>query len=134
MRSRSWPKWFVSTPDGTSDPVVRRGEIYWLDLPTATGSEQAGRRPALVIQNDAGNLASPTTIVAAITSQSRRRVYPFRVAVTAQERGLRLDGTVLCEQIQTVDQGRLSALAGSLAREKMREVDLALHRSLGLEH
>lgn len=114
--------------------MASRGEIYWLDLPIATGSEQSGRRPVLVIQNDMGNRASPTTIVAAITSQPRRQVYPFHVAIATDESGLRLDGTVLCEQIQTVDQGRLSALAGSLGRPKMREVDLALHRSLGLEH
>ena len=114
--------------------MVRRGEVYWLELSPATGSEQAGRRPVLIIQNDIGNRASPTTIVAALTSQSRRRVYPFHVAFTARESGLRLDGTVLCEQIQTVDQLRLGAAAGALSGEKMLEVDLALHRSLGLEH
>ena len=114
--------------------MVRRGEVYWLELPPATGSEQAGRRPVLIIQNDVGNRASSTTIVAAVTSQSRRRVYPFHVPVTARESGLRLDGTVLCEQIQTVDQQRLGAAAGALSGERMLEVDLALHRSLGLEH
>jgi mRNA interferase MazF len=114
--------------------MVRRGEIYWLQLAGGTGSEQAGRRPILIIQNDVGNRSSPTTIVAAITSQPRSRRYPFHVPFTAQESGLRLDGTVLCEQIQTVDQGRLGSLSGALSGAKMREVDLALHRSLGLEH
>lgn len=114
--------------------MVRRGEIYWLQLLPVTGSEQAGRRPVLIIQNDVGNRSSPTTIVAAITSQPRRRQYPFHVPFTATESGLRLDGTGLCEQIQTVDQERLVSLAGALSGEKMREVDLALHRSLGLEH
>ena len=112
--------------------MVRRGEIYWLQLPPATGSEQAGRRPVLVIQNDAGNRASPTTIVAAITSQPRRRRYPFQVPFTAQESGLHLDGTVLCEQIQTIEQIRLDRLAGALNEERMEEADLALKRSLGL--
>ena len=120
-------------PPGTSVPTARRGEIYWLELPPASGSEQAGRRPVLVIQNDIGNRASPTTIVAAITSQHRRRRYPFHVPIAAQDSGLPLDGTVLCEQVQTVDQGRLGALAGALSSDKMREVDVALHHSLGLE-
>ncbi|MBI2918850.1 MAG: type II toxin-antitoxin system PemK/MazF family toxin [Chloroflexi bacterium] len=113
--------------------MVRRGEIYWLQLPSASGSEQAGRRPVLIVQNDVGNRSSPTTIVAAITSQPRRRQYPFHVPFTARESGLRLDGTVLCEQIITVDQGRLGEMAGSLGGERMREVDVALHHSLGLE-
>lgn len=114
-------------------PTVRRGEIYWLQLVGTTGSEQAGQRPVLIIQNDVGNRASPTTIVAAITSQPRRR-YPFHVPFTSRESGLQVDGTVLCEQLQTVDQERLDKLIGRLSSEKMQEVDLALHHSLGLEH
>jgi mRNA interferase MazF len=107
--------------------MVRRGGNYWLDLPSASGSEQAGRRPVLIIQNDIGNRASPTTIVAAITSQPHRRRCPFRVPFAAQERGLRLEGTVLCEQVMTVDQARVGELARSPGRERMREVDMALH-------
>jgi mRNA interferase MazF len=114
--------------------MVERGEICWLQLPPATGSEQAGRRPVLIIQNDVGNRTSPTTTVAAITSQPRGRRYPFHVPFTVQESGLPLAGTVLCEQVQTVDQGRLSSRAGTLTSEKMREVDLALRYSLDLDH
>jgi mRNA-degrading endonuclease toxin of MazEF toxin-antitoxin module len=33
----------------------------------ARGSEQAGKRPALVIQNDIGNEKASTTVVAAIS-------------------------------------------------------------------
>ena len=112
--------------------MVQRGEIYWLELPGGSGSEQAGRRPVLIIQNDVGNRLSTTTIVAAITSQPRPRRYPFHVPFTAEESALRLDGTVLCEQIQTVDQTRLESIAGGLADSKMSEVDEALHCSLGL--
>ena len=91
------------------------------------------QQPVLIIQNDVGNRYSPTPIVVAITSQPRRRAYPFQVAFTAEEGSLRLDGTLLCEQIQTVDQTRLEALAGGLPESKMAEVDEALHRSLGLK-
>lgn len=113
--------------------MVRRSEIYWLQLSPGTGSEQTGQRPVLIIQNDVGNRASPTTIIAAITSQLRHRPYPFHVPFTSQESGLRISGTVLCEQVQTVSQSRLGPLAGVITREKMQEVDLALHRSLGLQ-
>jgi mRNA interferase MazF len=114
--------------------MVKRSEIYWLQLAEGIGSEQAGRRPVLIVQNDVGNRSSPTTVVAAITPAALLRRYPFHVPFAAQESGLQAEGTVLCEQIQTVDQSRLGALAGALSRETMREVDVALHHSLGLEH
>lgn len=113
--------------------MARRGEIYHVGWSAGRGAEQAGVRPALIIQNDVGNQFSPTTIVAAITSQPRRRRYPFHVAFTSEESGLRLDGTVLCEQVQTIDQSRLGRMAGALPPRRMLEVDAALHRSLGLE-
>jgi mRNA interferase MazF len=105
-----------------------------MGLPPGNGSQQTGHRPVLIIQNDMGNQSSSTTIIAAITSQPRRRRYPFHVPFTAQESGLRLGGTVLCEQVQTVNQARLGSLIGELDYELMQEVDLALHHSLGLEH
>ena len=55
------------------------------------------------------------------------------MSVTVQESGRPRDSVVKCEQIQTIDQARLGRLVGNLGREKMLEVDLALHRSLGLE-
>lgn len=113
--------------------MARRGEIYYVDWSPGRGSEQAGIRPALVIQNDTGNRLSPTTIVVAISTQRRRR-YPFHVAITAQETNLSEDSVVKCEQIQIVDQSRLGRLVGPLNGEKMLEIDQALHQSLGLEH
>ena len=113
--------------------MVRRGEIYYVDWSPSRGSEQTGVRPALVIQNDVGNRFSPTTIVAAISSHQRQS-YPFQVAVLAEESGLPQDSIIKCEQIQTIDQARLGQLVGMLGPELIGEVNLALHRSLGLEH
>lgn len=75
-----------------------------------------------------------TTVVAAITSRPRQRRYPFHVPFTAEESSLRLGGTVLCEQIQTVAQSRLQGKAGTLNATRMAEVEDALHRSFGLMH
>ena len=113
--------------------MTRRGEVYYVDWSPGRGSEQAGIRPAVIIQNDVGNQFSPTTIIAAISTR-RRGAYPFQVAITAQESGLPQDSVVKCEQIQTVDQARLGSVVGVLRQERMQDVDLALHRSLGLVH
>ena len=113
--------------------MAKRGEVFYVDGSPGRGSEQGGIRPALIIQNDVGNQFSPTTIVAAISTQGQSP-YPFQVAIVAQESGLPRDSIVKCEQIQTIDQARLGRLVGFLGSDKMREVDVALHRSLGLEH
>ena len=110
---------------------VRRGDIYRVDFGTPRGSEQGGLRPALVVQNNAGNASSPTTIIAAITTR-RKGSYPFHVDISALESGLPHDSTVLLEQLLTVNQNRLVKRVGNLSSTKMREVDKALQVSLGL--
>jgi len=113
--------------------VARGGEIYYVDWSPGREPEQTGTRPALIVQNDVGNEFGPTTVVATVSTQ-RRRSYPFHVAISAEESGLPQNSVVKCEQLQTIDQTRLGRLLGSLTRDKMAEVDAALHRSLGLAH
>ena len=111
--------------------MVRRGEIYWVDFGVGLGSEQSGVRPALVVQNDAGNANSSTTIVAMITSREMRKRYPFHVPLPAGV--LPRSSTVLCEQVRTVDRRRISGEPlVHLQMELMAEVDEALLLSLGL--
>lgn len=102
--------------------AVRRGKIYWVDFGVPQGSEQGGRRPALVIQNDIGNQTSPTTIIAAITSKIKKS-YPFHVEVSSAESGLPQDSTILLEQIRTIAQTRLIQHCDKLTSRKMNEVD-----------
>lgn len=111
--------------------MARRGEIYYVDWSPGRGSEQLGTRPSLVIQNDVGNQFSDTTIVATISTR-RGRPYPFHVPIGPAESGLPQPSVVKCEQIQTIDQARLGRRVGLLSAEVMQQVDLALHRSLGL--
>lgn len=108
-----------------------RGEIYWVNFGAPRGSEQGGQRPALIVQNDAGNRSSTTTIIAAITSK-KKASYPFHVDISALESGLPQDSTVLLEQLLTINKSRLIDRIGSLPSAKMLEIDQALKVSLGL--
>ena len=53
---------------------IRRYDIVQADLGSVIGSEQGGKRPVLIIQNDVGNRYSPTTIVAVITSKHKKEI------------------------------------------------------------
>jgi mRNA interferase MazF len=110
---------------------VKRGEIWWLDWSPGRGSEQTGRRPGLVVQNDVGNEFAANTIIACLTTRTDRS-YPVLVAASRQETGLRRDSVVNCAQILTVSKDRLLRKAGELDEAKMAEVDEALAVSLGL--
>jgi len=110
---------------------IKRSEIYWVDWGEGKGSEQAGIRPALIIQNDVGNTVSPNTIIASLTT-APNKPYPFLVEFTKGESGLKKDGAVDLAAIMTIDKMRLNDKCGQLTSRKMSEVDQAIKVSLGL--
>lgn len=112
--------------------LIRRGEIYYAELNPVVGSEQGGTRPVLVIQNDIGNQYSPTTIIAAITSQISKAKLPTHVEVTARRSGLERDSVILTEQIRTIDKSRLKEKVTVLDEETMARIGQAIEISLGL--
>ena len=63
--------------------TVRRGDVYLADLDPAIGCEQGGIHPVLVLQNDIGNLYSPTTIVAAVTAKQTKKALPVHMVRSA---------------------------------------------------
>lgn len=112
--------------------MIVRGELYTADLDPVVGSEQGGRRPVLVVQNDQGNRFSPTVVVLALTSQLQKARLPTHVALRAQGNGLTRDSVAMAEQLRTLDKRRLGARIGRLSAEEMRRVDEALCVSLHL--
>ncbi len=111
--------------------MIMRGDIYYADLSPVTGSEQGGLRPVIVIQNDKGNIHSPTVIIAAITSNIKKTNLPTHIVLPEME-GLSKKSVVLLEQIRTIDKSRLSNKIGSIDNEYMRKIDEAILISLGI--
>ena len=111
---------------------IRRGDVFYADLSPVVGSEQGGTRPVLIIQNDIGNQYSPTTIVAAITSQIAKAKLPTHVEMPSQPGGMGKNSVILLEQIRTIDKSRLLEKITSLDNEMMAKVKQAVDISLGL--
>lgn len=110
---------------------VKRGDIFYADLSPVVGSEQGGVRPVVILQNDVGNKYSPTTIVAAITSQMNKTKLPTHVEISADV-GLPKNSVVLLEQIRTIDKRRLREKIGSFDSKMMVRVEDSLKQSVGL--
>ncbi len=107
-----------------------RGEVWLVNWNPARGSEQAGKRPALVIQNDIGNEKASTTIVAAVSGSVK--LYPMNVKIDPPEGGLERSSIVKTSQILTVSKERLEKRLGQISAKKMEEINRAIKLSLDL--
>lgn len=111
---------------------MKRGDIYMAALDPVVGSEQGGRRPVLIIQNDMGNFYAPTVIAVPLTGSLTKPHLPTHVRVPMGEGGLWRESTVLCEQVRTLEKTRLDRRVGALGPHRMREIDRALSVSLDM--
>lgn len=115
--------------------MIRRGQIYFVDLNPTRGREQAGRRPALVVSSDTINRqALVITVVIGTKTENVTRDYATNVRVKAAETGLPQDTVFLCFQVRSLDPERFhdAAVAGEMPPARMREVERALQRVLEL--
>lgn len=110
---------------------IKRGDIFYADLSPVVGSEQAGVRPVLIIQNNIGNKYSPTVIVLAITTKIKTNI-PTHVPIKAGNFGLEKDSIILVEQVRTLDKVRLKEKIGTLDNVTMEKVKEALKVSLSI--
>jgi len=112
---------------------IKRGEIYYAALDPVVRSETGKTRPVLIIQNDIGNVYSPTTIVAVITEYSEKKAtYPI-CAVIGKTADLKKDSIVNLSQIRTIDKRRLiGPKLGAVPDDIMEKVNTAIRNSLAL--
>jgi mRNA interferase MazF len=120
---------------GNDFPLPHRGEIWIVNFSPGRGSEQAGERPALILQNDGGNQNPryPNTVVLAMTTKGKP--IPFHIEIApGPGKGLREVTYVKCEQVLTIAKARLLGRGplGRLTPAEMRRVDLAVKLSLAL--
>lgn len=122
----------IATVYVTKNFGFRRGEIYFADLDPHYGSEQGGKRPVIVIQNNTGNKFAPTVIVAAVTSKvSKKPNQPTHVLIDRNPAFSR-PSMVLLEQIFTIDKERIQQLLGQATMDEMYQINEALMNSLDL--
>ena len=112
--------------------IYRRGDVYLANLDPYIGSEQGGTRPVVVLQNNTGNFFCPTLIIAPITSKGSKKPSQPTHYYAERIRGLELPGTVLLEQIKTIDKRRVKKYLGRMTRQQMDEIGAAIETSLGL--
>ena len=112
---------------------MKRGEIWWADLPSPAGSGPGYRRPVLVVQANPFNASRiATVIVAMITSNLALAEAPGNVRVAKADSGLPQPSVVNVSQLITLDRAILTSKVKTLAGAAMDKVDSGLKLVLGL--
>jgi len=103
--------------------VIRSGSIYWVDFSPGKGSEPMGRRPGLVIQNDALNDSNLNTVIMlAITSTLKFGDLPGNIVLQQGEANMPKRCVINVIQIKSVDKKSIKENIGALSEKRMAEV------------
>ncbi len=95
--------------------------VFYAELDPAVRSEQAGRRPVVVVSREVSNQLLPVVTVLPVTSRKAgRRVYPNEAALASGVGGLTSESLVLAHQIRTLSKLRLTTAAGHVTAEADR--------------
>ncbi len=88
---------------------MRRGEIWWAELPEPVASKPGYRRPVLIIQSDDFTRSRiQTVIVIVLTTNLQLAGAPGNVLLTTDDTGLSKDSVANVSQIITVDKSFLT--------------------------
>ena len=102
----------------SADPP-RRGEIHLVDLDPVLGSEQAGRRPFLVLSIGAMNQASADLAIG-IPLTTTNRSSRLHVRIEPDERGLRRVSYAMPEMVRSVSTLRFRRLIGRAPADRLK--------------
>jgi mRNA interferase MazF len=96
--------------------VVKRFDVFLVNLDPTIGSEIQKTRPCMVISPDEMNRHVATVIVAPMTTKGKE--YPTRVVCQFQGK----DGQIVLDQIRTVDKTRLVKILGEISLDEQKTV------------
>jgi mRNA interferase MazF len=117
----------VQRTSGVAAAPVRRGDVWWVDLDPARGSEIRKTRPAIVLTVDGLNRARRTVVVVPLSTGPQPRP-PIVVAAPSAGAG----SVAVCDQIRAVDKRRLAAAVGRLSAADLRAVEDGVRMILAL--
>jgi mRNA interferase MazF len=112
--------------------IIKRGEIWLAELNPIRGSEQAGTRPVLILQNNSINRFTSTFLAVPLTTNLRRASLPTAVLLSEGEGGLAKDSVALCHQLRVLDKSRLTRRLGLLREVTLAEIDRCVLFTIGI--
>ena len=111
---------------------MKVGDIGWVELPSANGHEQQGRRPAIVAQDDTYASHLPTVLVIPLSSARAALRFAGTTLIRATpQSGLRTDSVALAFQLRAVDRHRVGGRVGEISNSEKQALFEELDRLTG---
>lgn len=111
---------------------MKRGDVVYIRIDDAVGSEVRKNRPGVVVSIDVFNKNRSTVVVVPVsTEKTDRKAHPHETALAAGEGGLDKPGFTLTDQVRTIDKGRIVEVCGTLAPPRMVDITSKLMVVLG---
>jgi mRNA interferase MazF len=98
---------------------MRQGEIWMSDLNPVFGSEQAGRRPVVILSGNLMNKFLPVVITAPLTSKIKN-YHGNPIVIPSPLNGLKLESELMVFHIRSISKGRLIEKIGDISKEELR--------------
>lgn len=96
----------------------RRGDVHWVHLDPAIGTEIKKTRPAVILSNDSQNRAGLRVVAAPVTSNVER-VYSFEALIQIKGR----PSKAMLDQVRTLDQARLGEYIATVTPREMQDLE-----------
>ena len=98
-------------------------DVIYGEFPDRDGSIQSGYRPGIIIQNNVGNIYSPTVIAIPLTSKIKNLEQGTHMLIKSdEENGLKVDSMLLAEQIATIDKHNIKKIGRITDRTTQKEI------------
>ena len=110
--------------------------MYWADLAPRSGSEQAGKRPVILVSDDGFNQAEgwrSVIVVPITTSTAQARRGPTVVELPVGVAGLSKQSVAICHQVTTLDRAKLTKRMGSITPDLLGRLAEGLKAALDLD-
>lgn len=108
------------------------GDIYLVEIPLSSGHEQAGLRPAVIVQ-EIGVEKVPTVLIVPLTSKLKAKDFPFTLVIEPDQSN-NLDAVSVCLvfQIRAIDKKRLQKKIGRIGQVEIDLLKRNLKEIMGL--
>lgn len=99
------------------------GDIYTIEIPSTNGHEQAGYRPAIVVQAQQFEKLLSAVLIVPLTSQLAAQTFPGTFLIHPDlDNGLTKDSVALVFQLRAIDKKRLKRKIGQLSANYLAQL------------